>query len=78
MTPFDPIMNQLVEAMEAAGIPKGIGGFDITMNEHQRGKFEPHWQPHAWILVPKGRSDAEIIPSGSISRRQSLLCGNRS
>jgi hypothetical protein len=53
MTPFEPIAGQLVDAIEAAGISKAIGGFDITLNEHQKGKFPPHWQPHAWILVPK-------------------------
>jgi hypothetical protein len=54
MTPFEPIAGQLVDATEAAGISKAIGGFDITLNEHQKRKFAPHWQPHAWILVPRG------------------------
>ena len=53
MTPFEPIADQLIEAIEAAKISKAIGGFDITLNEHQKGKFAPHWQPHAWILVPE-------------------------
>jgi hypothetical protein len=53
MTPFEPIAGQLIEAIEAARISKAIGGFDITLNEHQKRKFAPHWQPHAWILVPK-------------------------
>ena len=53
MTPFEPIADQLIEAIEAAKISKAIGGFDITLNEHQKRKFAPHWQPHAWILVPK-------------------------
>jgi hypothetical protein len=54
VTPFELIAGQLIEAIEAARISKAIGGFDITLNEHQKGKFAPHWQPHAWILVPRG------------------------
>jgi hypothetical protein len=53
VTPFEPIAGQLIEAIEAARISKAIGGFDITLNEHQKRKFAPHWQPHAWIFVLK-------------------------
>ena len=54
MTPFEPIAGQLIQALKVARISKAIGGFDITLNEHQKRKFAPHWQPHAWILVPEG------------------------
>jgi hypothetical protein len=41
VTPFELIAGQLIEAIEAARISKAIGGFDITLNEHQKGKFAP-------------------------------------
>jgi hypothetical protein len=53
VSPFEPLREQLVEALKATGISRAIGGFDITMNEHQTESFDPHWQPHAWIFVPR-------------------------
>jgi hypothetical protein len=55
---FQPLRHQLHFALTAAGIRQGIGGFDISMNEHVNSKFAPHWRPHAWVFVatkdPKG------------------------
>jgi hypothetical protein len=28
-----------------------VGAVDITLNEHQRGLFDPHWAPHAHLMV---------------------------
>jgi hypothetical protein len=55
---FQPLRHQLHFALMAAGIRQAIGGFDISMNEHENSKFACHWRPHAWVFVatkdPKG------------------------
>jgi len=28
-----------------------FGGIDFSLNEHEDGKFEPHWSPHVWLVV---------------------------
>ena len=57
-TMFQRLRRHLRFSLQAAGIRHALGGFDISMNEHQDGKFVPHWRPHAWILIstknPKG------------------------
>jgi hypothetical protein len=50
-TMFERLRRHLQAALKAAEIRQAIGGFDISMNERQDGKFVPHWRPHAWILV---------------------------
>jgi hypothetical protein len=50
-TMFERLRRHLQAALKAADIRLAIGGFDISMNEHENGKFVPHWRPHAWILV---------------------------
>ena len=50
-TMFQRLRRHLRFSLKAAGIRQAIGGFDISMNEHENGKFVPHWRPHAWILV---------------------------
>ena len=49
-TMFQRLRSHLRVSLKVAGIRQAIGGFDISMNEHQDGKFVPHWRPHAWIL----------------------------
>ncbi len=48
---FLPLRHRLHRALRAAGIRQAIGGFDISMNEHENSKFAPHWRPHAWVFV---------------------------
>jgi hypothetical protein len=50
-TMFERLRRHLQVALKATKIRQAIGGFDISMNEHENGKFVPHWRPHAWILV---------------------------
>jgi hypothetical protein len=50
-TMFERLRRHLQPALKAAEIRQAIGGFDISMNEDENGKFVPHWRPHAWILV---------------------------
>jgi hypothetical protein len=50
-TMFERLRRHLQVALKAGEIHLAIGGFDISMNEHENGKFVPHWRPHAWILV---------------------------
>src|SRR5208337_4485996 len=38
---FQPFRHRLHRALRAAGIRQATGGFDISMNEHQDGKFAP-------------------------------------
>jgi hypothetical protein len=49
-TMFERLRRHFRAALKAAAIRLAIGGFDISMNEHQDGKFVSHWRPHAWIL----------------------------
>jgi hypothetical protein len=57
-TMFERLRRHLQVALMAAKIRQAIGGLDISINEHENGKFIPHWRPHVWILVatknPKG------------------------
>jgi len=57
-TMFQALRRHIRVSLKTAGIRQAIGGFDISVNEHQDGKFVPHWRPHAWILIstknPKG------------------------
>jgi hypothetical protein len=50
-TMFEALRRHLRVSLRRAEIRLAIGGFDISMNEHEDGKFVPHWRPHAWILV---------------------------
>ena len=50
-TMFQRLRSHLRVSMKVAGIRQAIGGFDLSLNEHQDGKFIPHWRPHAWILI---------------------------
>jgi hypothetical protein len=50
-TMFEDLRRHIRGSLKAAGICQAIGGFDISMNEHQDGKFAAHWRPHAWILI---------------------------
>lgn len=43
------IENVLIDA----GIKTALIGIDFSMNEHRGGAFQPHWQPHLWVIAPK-------------------------
>ena len=40
-------------ALRTAHIPWALGGFDVSVNEHRRGRFQPHYRPHIWMFVPR-------------------------
>lgn len=48
---FESLKERLTVTLRRTKIHLAFGGFDISMNEHKRGRFAPHWRPHAWILV---------------------------
>jgi hypothetical protein len=48
---FDKTRRRLLRALEDVAVP-AVGGFDISLNEHEMEEFAPHWGPHAFILVP--------------------------
>lgn len=50
-TMCERLRRHLQVALTAAKIREAVGGFDISMNEHENGKFIPHRRPHVWILV---------------------------
>jgi hypothetical protein len=72
---FGRISRRLREALRKAGVRQGIGGFDISANEHQDLRFVPHYRPHAWIIVPASqmaRGDKvfrEFFPTSRTVRR---------
>ena len=48
---FDKTRRRLRRALEDVNVP-AVGGFDISLNEHETEAFAPHWAPHAFLLVP--------------------------
>jgi hypothetical protein len=48
---FDETRRRLRRALEDVNVP-AVGGFDISLNEHETEEFAPYWAPHAFILVP--------------------------
>jgi hypothetical protein len=74
-TMFERLRRHLRIALKAATIDQAAGGFDISMNEHENGKFVPHWRPHAWIFVATTKPQRlakhlkEIFPPSKRVRR---------
>lgn len=66
MSPFKDLDRQLRAALRKARISLAIGGFDISMNEHQSGVFTPHWKPHAWVFV----SEQEVLAKEKVLRAE--------
>ncbi len=72
---FGRISTRLREALRKAGVRQAIGGFDISANEHQDGRFVPHYRPHAWIIIPASRFEKaskafrEFFPPSKTIRR---------
>jgi len=48
---FDKTRRRLRRALQDVNVP-AVGGFDISLNEHETEEFAPYWAPHAFILVP--------------------------
>ena len=48
---FDETRRRLRRALEDVNVP-AVGGFDVSLNEHEAEEFAPYWAPHAFILVP--------------------------
>lgn len=53
MSPFHALKILVRTALKQSNINLAVGGFDISINEHETGAFTPHWKPHAWIFVPE-------------------------
>jgi hypothetical protein len=61
MNPFHTLKGQLGTALDNSGIKFAVGGFDISLNEHEAGAFSPHWKPHASLFI----HDAYIRVAGA-------------
>jgi hypothetical protein len=48
---FSATRRRLRRALQDVNVP-AVGGFDISLNEHETEEFAPYWSPHAFILVP--------------------------
>jgi hypothetical protein len=48
---FSETRRRLRRALEDVNVP-AVGGFDVSLNEHETEGFTPYWAPHAFILVP--------------------------
>ena len=48
---FDQTRRWLRRALQDVNVP-AVGGFDVSLNEHEAEEFAPYWAPHAFILVP--------------------------
>lgn len=49
--PFAVLDGQLKKALEAAGITRALGGYDLSANKDEDDYFEPPYRPQAWFLV---------------------------
>lgn len=72
---FGRLSRQIARALRAAGIRQALGGFDVSANEHDAGRFDPHYRPHAYLFVPASqfaRGEAvfrEFFPVSEAVRR---------
>ncbi len=48
---FDKTRRRLRRALQDVNVP-AVGGFDISLNEHETKAFAPYWAPYAFIFVP--------------------------
>jgi hypothetical protein len=48
---FRRIRRRVSQVFDSVGVA-AIGGFDVSLNEHANGDFDPHWSPHVWAVVP--------------------------
>ena len=48
---FEQTRRWLRRALQDVNVP-AVGGFDVSLNEHEAEEFAPYWAPHAFILVP--------------------------
>ena len=44
-------------ALEKAGIGLAIGGVDFSFNEDRKGKYDPFWCPHLYIITTIGNKN---------------------
>src|SRR5258708_7908898 len=49
---FEATRAAVTKALTKAGVPWAVGGFDVSANEDERGRFEPFWQPHLVFFAP--------------------------
>jgi len=72
---FGRLSRQIARALRAAGVRQAFGGLDVSANEHDAGRFAPHYRPHAYLFVPASqfvRSEAvfrEFFPVSEAVRR---------
>jgi len=71
--------------LESAGIDVAAMGIDFSVNYDRYGTVEPHYMPHAWILVPQELSRVKLdrffrwfpkTPDVPRPRRQAIFDGN--
>jgi hypothetical protein len=48
---FELTRVRLHRALADVGVP-AFGGLDISLNDHEEGRFAPYWSPHAQIFAP--------------------------
>lgn len=50
-----------------------FGGIDFSLNEHEQGKFHPHWSPHVWLVVSNFMfARWSVLLSGAFPRIESV------
>ena len=58
---FQPLSRRLNDVVEQLPDRVVVGGFDVSLNEHQLGEVTvPVWQPHAWLFID-GDLDREVL-----------------
>jgi hypothetical protein len=46
------LVNRTRSILRRNGVALAAGGVDFSFNEHENGRFEPHWCAHLWFLLP--------------------------
>jgi hypothetical protein len=61
---FSDFRKTVFSAINTAKIHFGVGGIDVSFNEHKDRQFESHWKIHAWLITPKVlRDQARLLRS---------------
>lgn len=52
-----------------------LGGFDFSFNIHSAGSWEPHWQPHAYLIFQAATAEAvKLAMRAGFSKAETVPC----
>ena len=45
------LQRRMKYALAKAGVDVAIGGIDFSFNEDRKGKYQPFWSPHLYVIT---------------------------